>query len=133
VSPCIFIVDDHDLIRKLVRDFLESEDEFSVCGEAIDGYDAIDKAQELKPDLIILDLAMPRMNGIHAASKLKGVHTPIILLTSHLAALDKFSMRAAGIDAVVTKGTEMSVLSKSVRDLLREARLASASVVRPTL
>jgi len=71
VPRCILIVDDHEPIRKLVRAFLESEGGFSVCGEAVDGYDAIDKAQELKPDLIILDLAMPRMNGIHAASKIK--------------------------------------------------------------
>jgi DNA-binding NarL/FixJ family response regulator len=79
---------------------------------------------------------LPRlMNGIHAASKLKSVlpNTPIILLTSRQAALGNFNMRAAGIDAVITKGTEMSVLNKGVHNLLREARLAFASVARPTL
>jgi chemotaxis response regulator CheB len=52
---------------KLIRDYLEEEKEFRVCGEAIDGFDTIVKAQNLKPDLIILDASMPRMNGIEAA------------------------------------------------------------------
>jgi DNA-binding NarL/FixJ family response regulator len=61
VPKCILIVDDHEHIRKLVRAFLESEAAFEVCGEAVDGFDAIQKAQASKPDLIILDLSMPRM------------------------------------------------------------------------
>ena len=123
MPQCILVVDDHEPIRKLVRASLESEGGFSVYGEAVDGYDAIDKAQELKPDLIILDLAMPRMNGMHAASKIKRVlpNTSIILLTSHQAALGNFNLQAAGIDAVIAKGTEMSVLNNSVRNLLRAA------------
>jgi DNA-binding NarL/FixJ family response regulator len=105
VPQCILIVDDHEPIRKLVRAFLESEGGFSVCGKAVDGYDAIDKTQELKPDLIILDMAMSRMNGIHAASKIKRVlpNTSIILLTSHQAALGNFNLQAAGIDAVMRR------------------------------
>ena len=58
MPKCILIVDDHEYIRKLVRNFLERESGFEVCGEAVDGYDAIEKAQELKPDLIILDLSI---------------------------------------------------------------------------
>jgi DNA-binding NarL/FixJ family response regulator len=124
VPQCILIVDDHESIRRLVRASLECEGGFSVCGEAVDGYDAISKAQELKPDLIILDLAMPPMNGIHAASKIKSMlpNTPIILLTSHQAALGNFNVRAAGIDVVIAKGAEMSVLNKSVHNLLRASR-----------
>jgi chemotaxis response regulator CheB len=60
-------VDDHAYVRKIVSNFLESESSFEVCGEAVDGYDAIQKAKDLNPDLIILDLSMPRMNGIEAA------------------------------------------------------------------
>jgi DNA-binding NarL/FixJ family response regulator len=63
------------------------------------------------------------MNGIHAASKIKRVlpNTSIILLTSHQAALGNFNLQAVGIDAVIAKGTEMSVLNNSVRNLLRAA------------
>jgi chemotaxis response regulator CheB len=67
----VLIVDDLPQMRKLIRHYLEEKREFRVCGEAIDGFDAIDKAQSLKPDLIILDASMPRMNGIEAAPKLK--------------------------------------------------------------
>ena len=76
----ILIVDDLAQIRKLVREFLEAEPDCHVCGEATDGYDAIEKAQHLKPDLIILDVSMPRMSGIEAAPKLKKLlpQTPII-------------------------------------------------------
>lgn len=66
MPKCILIVDDHEHIRKIIRNVLERESGFEVCGEAIDGYDAIEKAQELRPDLILLDMSMPRMNGIQA-------------------------------------------------------------------
>jgi chemotaxis response regulator CheB len=66
VSKRILLVDDLPQIRKLIRAYLEEETDFRVCGEAIDGSDAIDKAQNLEPDLIILDASMPRMNGIEA-------------------------------------------------------------------
>src|ERR1700723_3422703 len=59
----ILIADDSDAVRKAVRNYL-TERNFNVCGEAIDGQDAIEKTRELKPDLILLDLAMPRANGI---------------------------------------------------------------------
>ena len=62
MPKCILIVDDHANVRKIIRDFLENESGFEVCGEAVDGYDAIQKAKELNPDSIILDLSMPQMN-----------------------------------------------------------------------
>jgi YesN/AraC family two-component response regulator len=67
----ILIADDLEHIRNLVRSFLQEKLGFQVCGEAVDGYDAIEKAQKLKPDLIILDVSMPRMGGIEAAPRLK--------------------------------------------------------------
>ena len=70
MPKCILIVDDHKYVRQPVRNFLENQG-YDVCGEAVDGYDAIEKAQELKPDLILLDMSMPRMNGIDAAPRLK--------------------------------------------------------------
>lgn len=124
MPKCILIVDDHESIRKILRSFLEGETDFHVCGEAVDGYDAIDKAQELQPDLIILDLCMPRMGGIQAAKILKQMlpQTPIVLFTSHHDALRTYDARAAGIDAVVPKDGELSFLERSVQSLLQEAR-----------
>ena len=120
----ILIVDDHEQVRKILRDFLERETGFEVCGEAVDGYDAVQKAQELKPDLIILDMSMPRMTGMAAASALKKMlpQIPILLLTSYQAALKGFDVRAVGIDAVVPKGGQMSLLADSVQSLLQAVR-----------
>jgi DNA-binding NarL/FixJ family response regulator len=122
VPKCILIVDDHEYIRKSVRSFLESQAGYEVCGEAVDGYDAIEKAQELKPDLIILDMSMPRMGGVEAAPILKKLlpQTPIVLFTSH-GSLSGFDAQAVGIDVVVAKGSGMSALIDSLENLLQEA------------
>jgi len=69
MAKCILIVDDSEVIRTATRHFLEDETDFTVCGEAIDGLDAIGKVRHLSPDLIVLDLAMPRMNGLQAARR----------------------------------------------------------------
>ncbi len=122
MPKCILIVDDHEYLRKLVRKFLETQPGYDVCGEAVDGYDAIEKAQALKPDLIILDMSMPRMNGIEAAPRLKKLlpQTPIVLFTSH-GSLKGFDARAVGIDAVIAKDGDMSLLLDSLQGLLQEA------------
>ena len=126
VSKSILIVDDLPQIRKLIRDYLEEENEFRVCGEAIDGFDAIGKAQSLKPDLIILDASMPRMNGIEAALKLKKVlpETPIILFTFHESMMHGFDAGEIGVDAVLTKDRGMFGLKASVKALLQRRHLS---------
>lgn len=122
MAKYILIVDDVDYVRKSVRDFLANESCFEVCGEAVDGYDAIRKAKDLQPDLIILDLSMPRMNGIDAARILKKIlpQTPIVMLTSHHPSVLGYDAQAAGIDAVVAKDGDMSLLMVSLQELLQE-------------
>jgi len=123
LPKCILIVDDHAYIRKVIRDFLENESSFEVCGEVADGYDAVQKAQELNPDLIILDFSMPGMNGIEAARTLKKIlpQTPIVMLTSHHPSVLGYNTHAVGIDAVVAKDGDMSALMASLQSLLQEA------------
>jgi DNA-binding NarL/FixJ family response regulator len=105
MSKNILIVDDSDITRKIIRLFLEIQIGFEVCGEAVDGLDAIEKAKKLKPDLILLDLAMPRMNGIEAASVIKGMMPPvsIVLFTMYKETVGKALASAVGIDAVLSK------------------------------
>jgi DNA-binding NarL/FixJ family response regulator len=119
VPKSILIVDDLAAVRKSVRSFL-IDSGFTVCGEAVDGYDAIQKADELKPDLILLDFAMPRMNGIEAAPILKKMlpETPIVLLSSHYALQDRGALLMA-IDAVVPKDGGLSMLLRYVETLMR--------------
>jgi DNA-binding NarL/FixJ family response regulator len=125
-SKRILVVDDVPQVRKLIRDYLEEERDFRVCGEAIDGFDAIDKAGNLKPDLIILDASMPRMHGIEAAPKLKKLlpETPIILFTSHESMTHVFNAHEMGVDAVVTKDRGMFPLKESVKGLLQRRHLS---------
>ena len=82
---CILIVADHAVLRRAVRRLLESSSEFEVCGEAEDGPQAIKMAAELKPDVVILDIVMPMMNGFEAARKIKLVspHSRIVILMSY--------------------------------------------------
>src|ERR1700719_4158303 len=83
--PTILIVDDHASIRTAVRDLFESSLASVVCGEAENGVDAIAKAHQLKPDLIVLDLSMPVMNGFEAAKIFRDLLPPfpIFMLPAH--------------------------------------------------
>src|ERR1700688_893408 len=105
MSKSILVVDDSDITRKITRLFLEIQIDFEVCGEAVDGVDAIEKAKELKPDLILLDLAMPRMNGAAAASVLKRMmpKVPIILFTMYDEVMGKALAAAVRVDLVLAK------------------------------
>jgi DNA-binding NarL/FixJ family response regulator len=125
----ILIVDDLPQMRKLIRAYLEEESDFCICGEAIDGLDAIDKAQNLKPDLIILDASMPRLNGIEAAPKLKKLlpKTRIILFTFHENMMRGLDAREIGVDAVVQKDRGLSPLMESVKQLVQSRQLSIES------
>jgi DNA-binding NarL/FixJ family response regulator len=116
----ILIVDDHAHVRKAVCEFFTTATEFSICGEAVDGLQAIEMAGRLKPDLIILDASMPRMNGIEAAPLLKEIapEAPIILFTLHEDSLRGIDTKRLGVSAVVCKTAGLSVLADYVMRLL---------------
>ena len=117
--PRRILIVDHDAHdRKMTRCFLESETTCEVCGEAVNGLDAIAKAGRLKPDLILLDYSMPVMNGIEAGALLHTMlpEVPVILFAGqHSYALESAAI-SAGIRAVVPK-TDMGRLQESIRTL----------------
>jgi DNA-binding NarL/FixJ family response regulator len=121
-SACgkILLIDDGDAVRDVIRVFLEKRG-FQVCGEAADGIDAIEKAKTLKPDLIILDLAMPRMNGMEAASILSRImpRVPIVLLTIYGDFMGSSLAAASGIKAVVSKTDSLDKLASCIQSLLQ--------------
>ena len=123
MSKSILVVDDSNTVRKVTRLFLETQLDFEVCGEAVDGVDAIEKAKQLKPDLIVLDLAMPEMNGIEAASVIKGMmpEVQIILFTLYRETIGDALALAIGIDAVLSKPEGGWKLLECARSLLRAA------------
>jgi DNA-binding NarL/FixJ family response regulator len=116
----ILIVDDSSVVRKATRHYFETQTEFEVCGEAVDGIDALDKARVLKPDVVILDLAMPRMNGLQAALELRKIREDmrIVLFTSYADAVRERDVLSAGVNAVVSKSDHLSILAQRVQNLL---------------
>ncbi len=81
----ILIVDDHEVVRRGVRSLLLTRADVDICGEAVDGREAIEKAQELRPDIIVMDISMPRMNGLEATRSIRQIlpQTKIIILSQH--------------------------------------------------
>jgi CheY-like chemotaxis protein len=115
----ILIADDSNDVRDVIRLFLERAG-FYVCGEAADGIDAIEKARQLKPDLIVMDLAMPGMNGVEATGAIAGLlpGIPIVVITMYGEVLGKSLTSAAGAKAVIPKAEGMSKLIECVQGLL---------------
>jgi DNA-binding NarL/FixJ family response regulator len=105
VTKTILIVDDNEMIRRQLRLYFENQPDLQVCGEAVDGVDALEQAPHLNPDLIILDLAMPRLNGLQTARELhaRTPRVPIILFTGHADVLQPREALTAGVNAVVAK------------------------------
>jgi DNA-binding NarL/FixJ family response regulator len=116
VTKYILLVDDSELIRLATRHFLESQTGFKVCGEAVDGIDALEKASHLNPDLIILDIAIPRMNGLQTARELRArmQKMPIILFTRYADAVQPQDAEEAGITAVISKSNPAALQSHVV-------------------
>jgi DNA-binding NarL/FixJ family response regulator len=120
MSKGILIVDDSPQIRNMVRLWLESENKFQVCGEPSDGLEGVEKALELKPDLIVLDLSMPRMNGLETAIALRTAmpEIPIILFTFYSDSELANQARDAGVSSVLSKMDQMSLLCDEVGRLV---------------
>jgi two-component system, NarL family, response regulator LiaR len=119
----ILVVDDSRVVRDALRILFEKEDALAICGEAEDGVDAIVKAGELKPDLILLDLVMPKLNGAIAALVLKRMlpDAPIILFTTYDGSLDALPP-IVGVDVIVSKADGFRSLVRRVRELLYPQR-----------
>ena len=115
----ILVVDDSRTFRDAIRILLEKERGLAICGEAEDGVDAIVKAGELRPDLILLDFVMPKLNGAMAASVLKRIlpEVPIILFTSYEASSDALAPTVS-VDVIVSKADGFRDLLRRVRELL---------------
>ena len=116
----ILIVDDHEVARQGIRALLRDQSDLEICGEAQDGLEAVTKTKDLAPDLVILDLSMPRAGGLSAAHKIRtsGLSTKILIFTTHhYPGLDRM-LRSAGCDGYVHKANASQDLIRGVREVL---------------
>jgi DNA-binding NarL/FixJ family response regulator len=115
----VLIADDSTTVRDVMRNYLRDQEEIDICGEAVDGLDALEKAQHLKPDLILLDLVMGEINGAMVASilKQKMPNIRIILFTMYSANVGKWLTSAIGVDAVLSKPDGMNHIVESINSL----------------
>jgi DNA-binding NarL/FixJ family response regulator len=116
----VLIVDDCPAVRKTLRSLLETELNSVVCIEAVNGIDAIAKAEVSCPDLVILDLCMPEMNGFEAAVVLQKTmpRAPLFMLTSYQSGDVESQAASVGIRAVFSKYTGINALLAQVTELL---------------
>ena len=120
MSHTVLIADDSIFIRQALCNIFDREEDFNVCGEAENGREAVDKARELHPDLILLDLSMPVMNGLDATRVLKRVmpKVPVIMFSMYSNSCTEKEARSAGVSALVSKFEHISVLLGKARSSL---------------
>jgi DNA-binding NarL/FixJ family response regulator len=125
----ILIADDSSIVRRILSMFLETRENIEVCGEAANGTEAIEKAKLLHPDLVLLDLAMPEMNGAEVASILKKmiptVH--IIIFSMYSENIGRSLTSTIGVDMVLSKPDGMISLMKAVDAVLSPSQPAGNS------
>ena len=117
----VLIVDDHALFRQGVRNTIEPEEEFEVVGEAGDGAEALAKARELKPDLILMDIHMPHCSGLEAVGAIKGElpGVRIVMLTVHDEDENLLQALRRGAGGFLSKNVRAKNLLDSLRDIMK--------------
>ena len=116
--PRILLVDDHEVLRKGIRSALNGQ--WEICGEAANGQEAVERVEQLEPDLVLMDVSMPVMNGIEAAKQILKASpaTKIIIFTMHDSSGMTEAARAAGARACVTKTVPSDQLRRVISEVL---------------
>ncbi|MGA7970762.1 MAG: response regulator transcription factor [Terriglobales bacterium] len=119
----ILIADDKLNFRRGLRRLIEEHDGWSVCAEAEDGLQAVNQAKQLKPDLIVLDLAMPELNGFEAAAQISEAlpWVPILMLTLYVSPLVEEKAEKVGVQRVISK-TAGNLLVPAMEEAFAQVR-----------
>jgi DNA-binding NarL/FixJ family response regulator len=126
----ILVADDHEVVRRGVKEILETQPGWEVCGEAVDGHEVIEKARGLKPDVVVLDISMPGLNGLEATRRLlKEVpQTEVLILTIHGSEQLMHEVLAAGARGYLLKSDAGRDLVSAVDSLLRHKPFFTAKL-----
>jgi DNA-binding NarL/FixJ family response regulator len=119
MAKMVLVVDDSLWVRERLRNLFDSAEGLEVCGEAGNGREGVEKAEQLQPDLIILDLSMPVMNGIDGARILRRIlpSVPVILFSCYSAVFQEEEAKSVGISALVSKDEALAKLVGTARSL----------------
>jgi chemotaxis response regulator CheB len=117
----VLVADDSNLIRKQIRTIIESDAELEICAEAVNGLEAVQKAQEFRPDLVVIDFRMPVMDGLKATRKIKRLmpFLPILFFTLYSSPQLEWESKQAGADAVLLKVEGSTRLPGVIHSLLQ--------------
>ena len=117
----VLLAEDHRVIRTSLRYFLERARDIQVVGEAGNGAEAVEKAQQLQPDVVLMDITMPRLNGINAARQIMGLcpETKVVMLTMHKGEAQVQESQAAGASAYVPKTAQHEELVSAIRSVAK--------------
>jgi len=124
VSTRILIVDDHEIVRSGLRRLVERQSGWEVCGEAVNGKEAIEKAPALNPDLVLIDISMPAMGGIEATRHIRRLSpvTKIVIVSLHDDESITAEANKAGADAYVVKACSSEIFLKTIAAVLGEGQ-----------
>jgi DNA-binding NarL/FixJ family response regulator len=129
----ILIADDHPLLRRGARAILEEHEGWEVCAEASNGKDAVELAMRLHPDLCVLDVSMPELDGIEATRRIRAAlpNTEVVVLTVHDSEELPAAILAAGARGYVLKDDLADDLTAAVESVARHARFFTRKVAQP--
>lgn len=131
----VLLAEDHTIVRKGLRSLLDAEADIEVVGEAEDGREAIEKADRLRPNVVVMDITMPSLNGLEATRQIRQQwpQVQVVALTMHTADEYIFQILRAGASAYVVKRAAPSELISAVRAASRGESFLSASVSRTVI
>ncbi|HKN34076.1 MAG TPA: response regulator transcription factor [Terriglobales bacterium] len=131
----ILIADDHEVVRHGLRVLLESRPGWEVCGEAADGWEAVSKVSELKPDIVALDIGMPNLNGLDAARQIlrRAPHQKILFMTIYESEQVIRAVRETGAKGLILKSDAARELISAVEALQHNSTFFSTRVAQTCL
>ena len=131
----VLLVEDHEMTRMGLQVGIEKAEELTLVGEAADGLEGVSKAKELLPDVILMDIGLPEIDGIEATRRIREAHLDckILMFTSRESEDDVFAALGAGADGYVTKGTNVSQLAAAILAVNSGASWLDPTIARMVL